>query len=105
MKLHKIKIPKNLKFTDVKEFKKPVVIDKKCFLLIRLKNKKIEVGICNYKYEMIKAYRSKDPVALAKRIIDDKWVTRLDHAAYLGKELMNAKNCLEIGKKYIQEGA
>ena len=105
MKLHPIKISKKLKFVEVKEFKKQVVIDKKCFLLIRLKNKKIEVGICNYKYELIKAYRSKDPVALAKKIIEDKWITRLDHSAYLGRELANAKNCLETGKKYVQEGA
>ncbi|MBI4154686.1 DUF4346 domain-containing protein [Candidatus Woesearchaeota archaeon] len=105
MKLHPIKIPRNLRFIEVKEFKKPVVIDKKCFLLIRLRNKKIEVGICNYNYEMIKAYRSKDPIALAKKIIDDKWITRLDHSAYLGKELTNAKNCLENNKKYVQEGA
>ncbi|MEK6935104.1 MAG: DUF4346 domain-containing protein [Nanoarchaeota archaeon] len=105
MRLHPIKIPKNLNFIEVEDFNKPIVMDKKCFLLIRLKNEKIEVGICNYKYEMIKAYRGKDNFALAKKILDDGWISRLDHAAYLGRELANAKNCLENGKEYVQEGA
>jgi len=104
MKLKKIKFPKKIEFEDVKDYER-YVEDKNCFLLIRIKDKKIEVGICNYKYELIKAYRSIDVQTLYKKIIDDKWITDMKHAAYLGMELQEARNCLEIGKKYVQKAA
>jgi tetrahydromethanopterin S-methyltransferase subunit A len=36
--------------------------------------------------------------------IEKKMLTRLDHAAYLGKELTRAESSLLSGKKYIQDG-
>lgn len=104
MKLKKVKIPKKIDFENVVKYGK-YVEDKKCFLLIRIKNKKIEVGICNYNYILVKAYRGLDVQSLYKKIIDDEWITEMKHAAYLGMELQEAKRCLEIGKKFIQKAA
>ena len=58
MKLKPIKFPEKIEFEEVKNYDK-YKQDDKSFLLIRIKDKKIEVGICNYKYELVKAYRGK----------------------------------------------
>ncbi len=105
MKLKKIKYPKKIKFEDVKDNYNHYIEDKNCFILIRVKNKKIEVGICNYKYELVKAYRRSDVQAMYKKIIDDGWIKEMKHAAYLGMELQTAKDYLQNGKKYVQRAA
>jgi len=38
-------------------------------------------------------------------IVDDGWVTELSHAAYLGKELARAELSLQLGFRYVQDGA
>ena len=38
-------------------------------------------------------------------IIDNKWVSELSHAAYLGKELARAELSLKKGFKFVQDGA
>ena len=43
--------------------------------------------------------------ALYATIIANGWVTRLSHAAYLGKELARAELALKLRFKYVQEGA
>ncbi|MHA1775785.1 MAG: DUF4346 domain-containing protein [Promethearchaeota archaeon] len=40
---------------------------------------------------------------LAKRIIEEKFISRLDHAAYLGRELFRAERALFTGSDYHQE--
>ena len=104
MKLKPIKFPRKIKFTEVKRYGK-FITDKKCFLLIRPKNKKIEIGICNYQYKLVKAYRGSDVKSLYKKIIDDGWITEMKHAAYLGMELEKAKNSLKNKTHYIQDSA
>jgi tetrahydromethanopterin S-methyltransferase subunit A len=37
--------------------------------------------------------------------IEKSLVSRLDHAAYLGKELARAERALRMGEPYIQDGA
>ena len=104
MKLKPIKFPNKIEFEEVKKYNH-YKQDDKSFLLIRIKDTKIEVGICNYNYELVKAYRGKDAQALYKKILDDGWITEMKHAAYLGMELQEAKHCLKTGKKYVQKAA
>ena len=104
MKLKSITFPKKIVFEDVDEYNH-YVEDKNCFLLIRVEKKKIEVGICNYAYALIKAYRGVDVQSLYKKIIDDGWITEMKHASYLGMELQAAKDCLDMEKKYVQRAA
>ncbi|VVB65348.1 Uncharacterised protein [Candidatus Gugararchaeum adminiculabundum] len=40
---------------------------------------------------------------LGYTIIDAGLASRLDHAAYLGRELQKAEYCLKNGKKYVQD--
>jgi len=43
--------------------------------------------------------------AIYMTIVDDGWVTELSHAAYLGKELARAELSLQLGFRYVQDGA
>ncbi|MFH1592600.1 MAG: DUF4346 domain-containing protein [Candidatus Woesearchaeota archaeon] len=104
MKLKEIKYPEKIRFVEVKKYSK-FKIDKKSFLLIRIKNKKIEVGICNYGYELVRAYRGTNIMSLYKKIIDDSWINDMKHAAYLGMELQKAEHSMKTGKKYMQGAA
>jgi tetrahydromethanopterin S-methyltransferase subunit A len=47
----------------------------------------------------------KTPAALAAEVIERRLVTRLDHAAYLGRELARAERTMETGEPYIQDRA
>jgi dihydropteroate synthase len=45
----------------------------------------------------------KEASKIVKKIIDLGLVSRLDHAAYLGRELQKAEIALRTGKGYIQD--
>ena len=45
------------------------------------------------------------PTAIYATIVDKQLVSRLDHAAYLGRELARADHCLETGEAYVQDRA
>ena len=45
------------------------------------------------------------PTALYATAIEQAFVTRLDHAAYLGKELARAQRAIETGEPYVQDRA
>lgn len=79
--------------------------DVKGYFLIRVDEKKkiIEVGFCNYKHVITKAIDGKNAVDIYNTIIRKRLLTRLEHAAYLGKELYKAELTLKYGKKYRQE--
>ncbi|WP_437723539.1 DUF4346 domain-containing protein [Sorangium sp. So ce861] len=47
----------------------------------------------------------KTPAALYSAIIGRGLITRLDHAAYLGRELARAEHALETGEPYVQDRA
>jgi thymidylate synthase len=48
-------------------------------------------------------FEGKDAVVLYRKILQENLLTRLDHAAYLGKELARAELALKRGKKFIQD--
>ena len=50
-------------------------------------------------------FESDSPAALASTVIQEKLISRLDHAAYLGRELAGAERALETGEPYVQDRA
>ncbi len=46
-----------------------------------------------------------DPAALYTTVIDEGLISRLDHAAYLGRELARAEQSLRSGDAYVQDRA
>lgn len=55
--------------------------------------------------ELAHVIEGSDAATLCATLIDRKLVSRLDHAAYLGRELARAENALTAGVRYIQDRA
>jgi len=79
--------------------------DKKGYFLLRVNSnlKQIEVGFVTNKHVVIKEIIGNNAIELYNTIIRHKLLTRLEHAAYLGKELYKAELALRYGKRYVQE--
>lgn len=45
------------------------------------------------------------PAALYSQVIERKLISRLDHAAYLGRELARAEQSLKIRERFVQDRA
>ena len=79
--------------------------DPKGYFLIRLneKKKRIEAGFCTYQHVITKLVYGANAIEIYNTIIKKKLISRLEHAAYLGKELYKAELALKYGKRYHQE--
>ncbi|MFH2020132.1 MAG: DUF4346 domain-containing protein [archaeon] len=81
------------------------VQDEKGYFLIRLnkKNKTVELGYCKKLNIIEVVIEGKTPQEVYFTAIEQKLVSRLDHAAYLGKELEKAYVALKLGIEYVQD--
>ena len=79
--------------------------DSKGYFLIRIKNDFIEVGHCKNSNKPEKIIIGNTPEEIMYKIVDLGLISQLDHAAYLGKELQKAFDCLKTQKNYIQDEA
>ena len=90
---------------------KDMRLDKGCYILVKVYRDThyIGVAICDYKHNILKEFRARRAQDIYHSIFqysenhDKKWFTKLDHAAYLGKELKKAEMCLAIGAEYTQD--
>ena len=104
----------------IKEFKKsdffktieqPPYDDIRCwhkdpasFFIIKIEDNNIHCGVVDYNMNIHEEIIAKTPQQIFYYLCNQtKWITRLDHAAYLGKELARAQWCLERGEIYEQE--
>ena len=76
--------------------------DPKGYFLIRVTNR-IEVGFVTSEHNITKMIYGNNAITIYNTIVRKKLLTRLEHAAYLGKELYKAELALRYGKKYVQE--
>lgn len=100
----------NAKVIDAKNWQSyEWVADPIGYFLIRIneETQEIEVGLCeNEDPSNIKILiKGKLPQDIYLRMIDEGFVSRMDHAAYLGKELARAWLCMKLGVKYVQDGS
>ncbi len=80
--------------------------DPGCYLLINIDKEKGEVvvGVCNYQNQLVEEFRGTTAQQIYYCLLNNReYITRLDHAAYLGKELKKAELALKTGQEYIQE--
>ncbi len=49
------------------------------------------------------AFKGKDPLEICRTMLSEGLISRVDHAAYLGSELLKAQIALQTGKSYIQD--
>jgi len=79
--------------------------DERGFFVISIKNGEIVVEHRLKDGRKTKyTFRGKNAEELYRKILNENLVSRLDHAAYLGKELARAEICLREGKSYVQDG-
>ncbi len=98
-----------MRVLEAKDWKKYEWIrDPVGYFLIKVdaERQELEVGLCkNNAPRNIKILiKGKLPQDIYLRIIDEGLVSRMDHAAYLGKELARAWICMKLGVKYVQDG-
>ena len=93
-------------YDDIKDFRMD-----KVYVLIRIYPEAQEIGvaICSPEHVILKEFRGKHAKDLYFTIFsyaetnNQEWFTRLDHAAYLGKELKKAEIALASDSEYMQE--
>ena len=95
------------KYDDYKDIK----MDDGCYTLIRIywDTHDIGVAVCDYQHTILKEFRGRRAQDIYTSIFNyaeehhKNWFKKLEHAAYLGKELKKAEMCLAIGVEYMQE--
>ena len=75
------------------------------YFLIKIypKEKKIGLRYCNNNNKVLADIFGKTPQELYHTAIKKGLIPKVDHAAYLGKELMKAFFCLKTKRKYVQD--
>lgn len=86
---------------------KSVKLDKAGYFVIMpfRKNKVILVEHYNYENKLLRVIEGKNSRELYFTIINNKWISELSHAAYLGKELARAELSIKNNVKFVQDGA
>lgn len=86
---------------------KKLEMDKAGYFVIILQLEKGIIHVEHYSYDnkLQHVIEGKDPRSIYLTIIENGWVTKLSHAAYLGRELAKAELSIELGLKYVQDGA
>lgn len=84
-----------------------LTLDKQGYFIVipQYDSKEIFVEYYNNKGVLLDTIRSNDGPALYHTIISQGYVSRLDHAAYLGREITRAEMALSRGEVYIQDKA
>jgi len=54
--------------------------------------------------DLTHVFMGRDPMKLYKSVISRGLISRLDHGAYIGKELERASTCLRDSEEYVQDG-
>jgi tetrahydromethanopterin S-methyltransferase subunit A len=96
----------NVPVIEAKELTK-VEMDKAGYFVILPQPEKKIILVEHYSYDntLLRIIEGKDARSLYWTIIENKFVTQLSHAAYLGKELEKAELSIQFGFKYVQDGA
>lgn len=74
-------------------------------ILPRAEKGLIVVEHYSYNNTLLRVIEGNSTRSLYWTIIENGWVTQLDHAAYLGEELAKAELSIQLGFKYVQDKA
>ena len=88
-------------YDEIKDFR----LDEVGYFLIKVdrENKKIVVGFCKESNNIIVKISGNKPSDIYHEALKRGLITRLDHAAYLGKECQKAYIALQNNLDYIQD--
>lgn len=85
----------------------PWLPDPAGYFVVLLDRPTVRIILERYAYDgrLLAALRGSSAKSLYDGVIARGWMTRLDHAAYLGRELARAERALQDGTPYVQDGA
>jgi len=81
-----------------------IKLDKAGYFVVNIENGVILVEHYSYKEKFIRIIEGQDARSIYLTIVRNGWVSKLDHAAYIGKELTKAELSIEHGFEYLQDG-
>lgn len=84
-----------------------VRLDEKGFFIVYVDHASKTI-ICEHydnKYKKTTVIKGRDAKSIYKTVVKMNLLSRLDHAAYLGRELTRAEHALAKGEKYLQDHA
>lgn len=82
-----------------------IKLDKSGYFVINIEGDTLSVEHYDYKEKLIRVIEGPDARSIYLTIVRNGWVSKLDHAAYIGKELARAEWCIECGVDFVQDGA
>jgi tetrahydromethanopterin S-methyltransferase subunit A len=82
-----------------------IKLDKAGYFVIQIEDNRILVEHYNYKEKLLRTIEGTDARNIYLTILGNGWASRLDHAAYLGAQLMKAELAMKSGSSFTQDGA
>lgn len=82
-----------------------IKLDAAGYFVIHIEGDVLVVEHYSYRDELLRVIEGRDARRLYLTLIGIGWVSRLDHAAYLGKELARAESSMKSGLPFVQDGA
>jgi tetrahydromethanopterin S-methyltransferase subunit A len=82
-----------------------IKLDKAGYFVVNIEEGVILVEHYSYKEKLLRIIEGTDARSIYLTIVRNGWVSKLDHAAYIGKELTKAELSIEHGFTYLQDGA
>ena len=83
---------------------KRIKLDKAGYFVVNLVDGGLLVEHYDYKENLLRIIEGDSARSIYLTLVRNGWVSKLDHAAYLGKELARAELCRKHGLEYIQDG-
>jgi tetrahydromethanopterin S-methyltransferase subunit A len=82
-----------------------IKLDRAGYFVIHIAGDALLAEHYGYDDRLIRVIEGRDARSIYLTLIRNGWVSSLDHAAYLGKELARAESSLKHGRGYVQDGA
>ncbi|HMB73067.1 MAG TPA: DUF4346 domain-containing protein [Gammaproteobacteria bacterium] len=79
--------------------------DKAGYFYICVQDRKLLLEQYSNRNELLRVIEGQTARDLCITLIRNGWVSKLDHAAYLGRELLRAELAMQAGDKYVQDAA
>jgi len=81
-----------------------IKLDKSGYFVINIEGGNLLVEHYDYKERLLRVIEGPDARSIYLTIVRSGWVSKLDHAAYLGKELTKAELSIRHGFEFTQDG-
>ncbi|MDJ0926268.1 MAG: hypothetical protein QNJ73_01350 [Gammaproteobacteria bacterium] len=81
-----------------------IKLDKTGYFVINIKAGAILVEHYSYKEKLLRVIEGTDARSIYLTLVRNGWISKLDHAAYIGKELTKAELSMKHGFPFLQDG-